>query len=158
MRNRRSLLFIFTIFSIAMIATAINVFALSITKVHLRSGTNLESYVDSVNFVSETDLAKRGYIYDSNGIVVAQDVKTFNIICYLDESRVGINNAIAYIDVVDYTASVLAKVLGGDEESIASLLKKGKESGLYQTEIGNIGRGLTNEEKETNEEYDLPGV
>ena len=158
MRNRRSLLFIFTIFSIAMIATMINVFALSITKVHLRSGTNLESYVDSVNFVTETDLAKRGYIYDSNGIVVAQDVKTFNIICYLDESRVGINNAIAYIDDVDYTASVLAKVLGGDEESIASLLKKGKESGLYQTEIGNIGRGLTNEEKETIEEYELPGV
>ncbi len=158
MRNRRTLLFIFTIFSLAMIAVCANVFALSITKTHLRSGTNLEGYVNSVNFVTETTVAKRGYIYDSNGIVVAQDVKTYNIICYLDESRVGINNAIAYIDDIDYTASVLAKVLEGDQESIANLLYEAKDKDLYQTEIGNIGRGLSNEEKEEIEEYALPGV
>ena len=49
----------------------------------IRSGTDLDVYVESVNTVHETIHADRGMIYDSNGIVVAQDESTYNIICYM---------------------------------------------------------------------------
>ena len=40
--------------------------------------------LNAISNVEETIFASRGSIYDANGIVVAQDVQTYDIICYLE--------------------------------------------------------------------------
>ena len=120
-RSNRMLLLIFGIVITISFLVCVNVLVVALGKVHLRSGTDLDVYVESVNTVHETIHANRGMIYDSNGIVVAQDESTYNIICYMDSSRVGAHNTIAYVDDIDYTARVLATCLNASEEDIKSI-------------------------------------
>ncbi|MBR2577660.1 MAG: penicillin-binding protein 2, partial [Erysipelotrichaceae bacterium] len=127
---------------IAVTACIINVFVVSIFKVHVRSNTSLESYVQSVSLVSEKIYAKRGNIYDANGEIVAQDQKTYDIICFLDESRKSGNN-IAYVDDPLYTSQVLANFLDMDQSDIYYLLTSNPD--LYQVELGIKGRNLSEE-------------
>ncbi len=155
-RSNRMLLLIFGIVITISFLVCVNVLVVALGKVHLRSGTDLDVYVESVNTVHETIHADRGMIYDSNGIVVAQDESTYNIICYMDSSRVGVHNTIAYVDDIDYTARVLATCLNASEEDIKSILNSAKDK--YQTELGLIGKDVSNEEKEAIEEYNLTGV
>ena len=155
-RSNKMLLLIFGILTIVMTVICVNVFVVALGKYHLRSGTNLSSYVDSVNIVTETIHADRGKIYDANGIVVAQDESTYNIICFMDKSRIASGNQIAYVDDIDYTARVLATVLQADEQEICSILNDATDK--YQTELGLIGKNISSEEKKVIEEYNLTGV
>ena len=84
--NRRlHFLYILTLFAVTLVV--VNLFIIIIGHVHIRSMTDLDPYVDSVSSVSEVIYANRGNIYDINGEVVAQDTRTYDIICYLDENR-----------------------------------------------------------------------
>ena len=94
----------------------------TIFKVHVRSNTSLNDYVTSVSNVEERIFASRGNIYDNTGEIVAQDVKTYDIICYLDKDRLASGNEIAYVDNPSYAASVLAPVLEMDASDIYSIL------------------------------------
>ena len=133
---------VYIIALIAVTACIVNVFIVSVFKLHVRSNTSLESYVQSVSLVSETVYAKRGNIYDANGEIVAQDQKTYDIICFLDESRKSGNN-IAYVDDPLYTSQVLANFLDMDQADIYYLLTANPD--LYQTELGVKGRNLSEE-------------
>ncbi len=144
-RQNKTILLIFFLTLIVTVAVLINVFLVSVERIHVRSMTNLDSYVDSVSTASETITAQRGNIYDANGEIVAQDVKTYDIICYLDSSRVAAGNKIAYVDDPEYTSSVLSEILDMDKETIYKYLS---QKGLYQTELGPQGRNLSEETRD----------
>ncbi len=144
-RSNAMLRLFYAIALVAILACVINVFIVCVGKLHLRSGTSLTSYIQSVSLVSETLHAKRGNIYDANGQIVAQDQKTYDIICYLDSSRTN-GKKIAYVIDPLYTSQVLANILGGDQADIYYYLTSNPN--LYQTEIGLIGRNISEEQKD----------
>lgn len=155
-RSNGVLRFIYLISLIACAFVVINVFLVCVFKIHPRSKTSLDSYIQNVSKVSETIHAKRGNIYSAQGEVIAQDKGTYDVICYLSKSRVAANNEPAYIVDPLATAQVLASVLNGDQQQIYYDLTK--NSNLYQTEIGLVGKNITQEQKEMIESYNLPGI
>ena len=58
-----------------------SVFQVSLRQYHMRSKTDLKPYVETANVVTKTEQALRGVIYDRNGNVIAQDNRTYNIVC-----------------------------------------------------------------------------
>ncbi|MCI5723775.1 MAG: penicillin-binding protein [Erysipelotrichaceae bacterium] len=138
----------------AMMLIASNVFFVTIGKVHMRSGTDLSVYADSANTVTETTLAMRGFIYDRNGQVIAQDNHTYDIICILSSSRQSIEGQPAYVQDKEGTAKVLSDILKIDYQKVLDFLSQD----IYQTELGTGGRRLSQATKEEIESYNLPGI
>ena len=155
-RSRAVLRFIYTVLLLFFVATVANVFVVSVFEIHPRSKTSLTDYVKNISVVTDTVHSKRGNIYSSSGEVVAQDAVTYDVICYLSESRVGINNTPAYVVDKAKTAQVLASVTGGDYSEIYYNLTANPN--LYQTEIGLAGKNLSAEQKAEIESYELPGI
>lgn len=131
---------------IVSILVIVNVFFVTIGKLHIRSLTSLEDYVTTVSQANDPIYASRGNIYDANGVIVAQDVKTYDIICYIDKDRPGIGGVPAYVDNPLYTARMLAPILGMEESKIYEYLTSNPD--LYQTELGPRGRNLSEEQVE----------
>lgn len=154
-RSNNMLLFIFISTLVVMFVLIANVFFVSVMKVHLRSNTDLSLYADSANQVTEVLSASRGNIYDTNGVIIAQDVHTYDIICILDENRPAIAGTVAYVADPEYTASILSPILKMPEDRCLEFLKT---EGQYQVELGTYGRNLSKETKELIESYDLPGI
>ena len=137
-----------------MILVASNVFLVSVAKVHLGSGTDLSKYADSANTVKTTNKALRGNIYDRNGTIIAQDSRTYNIVCILDENRPAVGNTIAYVKDKEGTAAALSKILKMNYDTCLSYLNQD----VYQTELGTAGRNLSKSTKEEIEALNLPGI
>lgn len=113
-------------------------------------GINLAEFASSRTIKHETILAKRGTIYDVNGEALAQNVYSYTLIAYLEESR-GVGN---YVKNKEETAEKLATVISMDYEKILSLLNKN----VYQTEFGISGRGLTELTKDKIVALNLDGI
>ena len=139
-----------------MLGVSVNVFFVSVEKVHLRSGTSLTGYVESVSSVPEKTYATRGTIYEAGGKVVANDVLTYDIICFMDPNRKGIGDSIEYVDDINKTAMLLAPILDTDEDTIRDYLNNA--NGLYQTELGPAGKNLSQEQKDRIDELELNGI
>lgn len=156
-RSNDKLRFVYLVMLLTSLLVIINVFFVTISKLHIRSLTSLEDYVTSVSTAEETIFASRGNIFDANGVIVAQDVQTYDIICFLDTDRKGVGDSIAYVDNPLYTARMLAPILGMQETEIYEYLTENE--GLYQTELGAKGRNLTKEQVEQIEAIeDLHGI
>ena len=151
-RNEVRRILIVTLAAIMLIAS--NVFFVTIGKVHLRSGTDLSIYADSANTVTETSLALRGFIYDRNGQVIAQDNRTYDIVCVLSSARQSIEGQIAYVKDKEGTAKVLSEILKIDYDKIMGYFSQD----IYQTELGIGGRRLSQATKALIESYHLPGI
>lgn len=154
-RSNNILRFLYLIFTLVFVAVTINVFLVSIFKLHIRSNTNYGDYIENASVVKETIHAKRGTIYAGTGEILAQDKDTYDVICFLNENRIGYGNVPAYVDDPVTTSSVLAKVLDGDQTEIYRLIT---QKNLYQTEIGLCGKNITEEKKREIESYELHGV
>ncbi|MCF0113822.1 MAG: penicillin-binding protein [Erysipelotrichaceae bacterium] len=147
-----------------MFIIAANVFIVAIVKVHFTSGTPLSAYADSANLHKEIIRSTRGNIYDKNGTVIAQDIKTYNIVCFISEERTGVGDSIAYVDDVEKTAQVLSEILKANYDDIYALLNQNEERRktgqtlIYQTELGLAGRNITKETKEKIEAAGLNGI
>ena len=135
-----------------------DVFAVSIGKRHMRSGSDLTPYVDSSNTVTDVTKAMRGTIYDRNGGVIAQDSKTYNIYCILDPNREALEGQITYVKDKERTARILAPILRMDYDEVLGYLNLYDEAGLFQTELGVNGRRLSKSIKDEIESYNLPGI
>lgn len=142
-RSNSSLRFISLLMLLVFLLCVINVLVAGVFHIHARSLTNFDGYISSVATVNQTVYASRGNIYDANGQVVAQDVETYDIICYLDKSRVANKNTIAYVDDPLYAATVLSPILDMEVEDIYYYLTANPD--LYQTELGPKGRNLSEE-------------
>ena len=145
--KRSNLRLRFMYFLILFVTTIIilNVFVVTIFKVHARTKTSLVNYISSVSNVQERIFASRGNIYDNAGAIVAQDVQTYDIICYLDKDRLSADNEIAYVDNPRYAADSLAPILDMDANDIYEILTSNND--LYQIELGTNGRNLSEEQK-----------
>ncbi|MBR5754942.1 MAG: penicillin-binding protein [Erysipelotrichaceae bacterium] len=154
--NFRLRLLYFLMMTMTVIIIA-NVFIVTLMKVHVRSNTSLVDYVNSVSNIEERIFSSRGNIYDNAGAVVAQDVQTYDIICYLDPDRLSADNEIAYVDDPVYAAEKLAPILEMEAKDIYDILTANRN--LYQTELGANGRNLSEEQKEAIEAIeDLHGI
>ena len=145
-RSNNKLRFLYFLMLGTAFLVIVNVFLVTIGKIHIRSNTSLENYVQSVSNVQERIFASRGNIYDSNGSIVAQDVKTYDIICYLDPERLSSSDEVAFVDNPSFTAAALAPILDMDANDIYDMLVSNR--GLYQIELGAKGRNLSKEQKE----------
>lgn len=108
-------------------------------------------YTKSINI-----LAKRGTIYDANGLPLAQDIPSYTLIAVLDKEKVSPGKDKTPLYVVDpvMTAEKLAPILDMSQEEILNILRKDKK----QVEFGVNGRALTIEQKEEIDALDLPGI
>lgn len=136
---------------------ASDVFFVTIGKVHLRSGVDLSAYAEGANTITEKETAFRGNIYDRNGNILAEDNRTYNIVCILDSSRPGVDGEITYVADHEKTADTLSSILKMDKQKILDYLSQ-SDNGVYQTELGTEGRNLSKEVKEQIEATDLTGI
>jgi len=113
-------------------------------------GINIKNFASKRTIKHETILAKRGTIYDVNGEALAQNVYSYTLIAYLEESR-GEGN---YVKDKEEAAKKLATVLSMDYEKILSLLNKD----VYQTEFGRAGKGLTELTKDKIVALNIAGI
>lgn len=117
-------------------------------------GINLQKFASNRTNKKETLTAKRGSILDVNGNVLAENVSSYTVIAYLDESRSEGAKTPQHVVDKEETAKKLATVLDLSEEKILSYLNRD----LYQTEFGSKGKGLTELTKDQIVALNLPGI
>lgn len=117
--------------------------------------TNLQELASKRTTKTETIAAKRGTIYSTDGETLAQNVSSYKIIAYLDETRTTNENNPQHVVDKAKTAAALSPILGITEETLLKYLSK---EGVYQTEFGSKGKGLSELVKQQIEELDLPGI
>lgn len=118
-------------------------------------GINMDEFALNRNTISGILPASRGNIYDSNGTILAQNVSSYTVIAYLDESRTGNSKTPLHVVDKETTAKKLSEVLGKDEDDLLYLLKTFSEQGKYQVELAH---GITEMNKEAIENLNLPGI
>ena len=115
----------------------------------------MDEFALNRNTISGILPASRGKIYDSSGNILAQNVSSYTVIAYLDESRTGNSKTPLHVVDKETTAKKLAEVLGKDEDDLLYLLKTFSEQGKYQVELAH---GITEMNKEIIENLNLAGI
>ncbi len=144
-----------------LVVVALFLFAIMIGRVFQLSlseevdGTNLQALASRRTTQTDVIQAQRGTIYTTEGEVLAQNVSSYKLIAYLSPSRTTDENNPQHVVDKDKTAELLAPILGISKEEILRYLNK---EGLYQTEFGSAGKGLTELTKEQIEALNLPGL
>ena len=118
-------------------------------------GINLKELASKRTTRTEVIQAKRGNIYSSDGDILAENVSSYKLIAYLDESRTTNEEKPQHVVDKEKTAKELAPILGLDEETVLKYLTK---ENVYQTEFGSNGKGLTELVKNKIENLNLPGL
>jgi len=114
----------------------------------------ISEFIKNRNINEEIILPDRGNIYDVNGNVLAQDVSSYTLIAYLDESRSEGSKELRHVDDKEKTAKELSKLIDTSYERILELLNKD----AYQVEFGTGGKNLSQLEMEAIKELNLPGI
>lgn len=118
-------------------------------------GINMDEFALNRNTISGILPASRGNIYDSSGSILAQNVSSYTVIAYLDESRTSNSEIPLHVVDKENTAKKLSEILGKDEDDLLYLLKTFSEQGKYQVELAH---GITEMNKEVIENLNLPGI
>lgn len=118
-------------------------------------GVDLKKLASQRTTRTDIEEAKRGTIYSVNGDVLAQNVSSYTLIAYLDSSRTTNKKKPQHVVDKEDTATKLAPILGMEKEEVLHFLNK---EGLYQTEFGSKGRGLTELVKTQIDALNLPGL
>lgn len=118
-------------------------------------GINLQEFAGKRTTKTDVLYAKRGTIYDTNGNVLAQNVSSYTVVAYLSESRTTNPSKPMHVVDKEYTAKKLSEILEIDYEKVLSYLSK---ENVYQTELGNKGKGITELTKDKIEKENLPGI
>ena len=119
-------------------------------------GVNLKEFASNRTTQKNFITASRGSIIDRNGDVIAQNISTYNILCYLDKAKNRSKDKNKPMYVVDkvLTAEKLAPILNMTKEEILTYLNKDK----YVTELGTNGRNLSEIKKDQILSLNLPGI
>ena len=117
--------------------------------------TNLQALAKKRTTKTDIIKAERGNIYSSDNEVLAQNVSSYKLIAYLSPSRTTDEDNPQHVVDKEKTAKELAPILGISEEEILGYLNK---EGIYQTELGSAGKGLSELTKEQIEKLNLPGI
>ena len=117
-------------------------------------GINIKTFALSRTTEKKTLYANRGTIYDCSGEILAENVNSYTVIAYLDDSRTTNEKKPQHVVDVDKTADELSVILNMDKDRLISLLNMD----AYQVELGPEGRGISELLKERIEKLNLPGI
>lgn len=118
-------------------------------------GIDLKAFASKRNTKKETIIADRGGIYDSLGNTLAINVNSYTVVAILSESRTKDPKNPKHVVDKERTAKELSPLINMSEERILSLLNVEDK---YQVELGPGGKGITELQKETIEDLNLPGI
>lgn len=118
-------------------------------------GVNLQKLASQRT--SKTDIleAKRGTIYSSDKEALALNVSSYKLIAYLDPKRTEKEDDPKHVVDKERTATELSNILKTSKEDLLPYLNK---EGVYQTEFGKFGKGISELEKKQIEDLNLPGI
>ncbi len=128
-----------------------------ISKTHFRSGTLVSIYSSSAE-KTRTISANRGYIYDRNKEIIAQDMDTYTIFAILDPSHTGIGDVPEYVSDPMLTAEKLAPMLNMSVDEMMNYFEIAQANNQYQTEFGLKGKNLSITQKEAIDALELTGI
>ncbi|MGT2934071.1 penicillin-binding protein PBP2X [Streptococcus catagoni] len=105
-------------------------------------GVNLSEGAKKVYQETVTVQAKRGTIYDRNGVAIAVDSTTYSIYAVLDKSFVSATGEKLYVQPSQYdtVAQILKDQLGMKKKDV---LKQLKQKRLFQVSFGTSGSGIS---------------
>ena len=139
---------------IILFATSIGLFFLFVTRLSYIvivgdvAGTSLAEKTKNLYEGSEVIKAKRGTIYDRNGIPIAEDVTSYSIYAVLNQNyKDGKKNLFAEKANFNKLAKILSDVLSIDQETAVNTLEDGLEQQLWRVSFGSKGNNITLEQK-----------
>ena len=107
-----------------------------------RFGTDLAKEAKKVHQTTRTVPAKRGTIYDRNGVPIAEDATSYNVYAVIDENYKSATGKILYVEKTQFNkvAEVFHKYLDMDEAYVKEQLS---QPNLTQVSFGAKGNGIT---------------
>lgn len=111
-------------------------------------------FIENRNIEEEIIMPDRGTIYDVRGNILAQDVSSYTLIAYLDESRSVGYEELRHVVSKEETAKKLSEKIDTEYDRILELLNKD----AYQVEFGPGGKNLSQLEMEAIKNLNLPGI
>lgn len=136
-----------------------NVLFTMVTHRHIWSQEDVLTSKIASSIVDTTVEARRGEILDRAYQVIAQEVKAYTIVAYLDDSVKDAKGNPDYVKDAKSTASKLAAALpDADASSMEKILKNAMDNELIQTELGKGTKRLDKATMEKVENLDLPGI
>lgn len=114
----------------------------------------ISEFIKKRNINEEIIMPERGTIYDINGNALAQDVSSYTLIAYLDESRSKDSKTLRHVKDKEETARVLSSYIDTPYERILEILNKD----AYQVEFGTGGKNLSQLKMEEIANLNLPGI
>ncbi|MCF0106680.1 MAG: penicillin-binding protein [Holdemanella sp.] len=135
-----------------------NVLFTMFTHKHIWSQNDVYDSRIASSFIKANVNAKRGTIYDRNYTVIAQEIKAYTIVAYLDTSIVDEDGKADYVKDTKKTAKKLAKVLDLDKDTLQATLDRAIDANLTQTELGAGTKRLDKETMEKVDALNLPGI
>jgi len=114
----------------------------------------ISAFIENRNIKEEVIEPVRGSIFDVNGNILAQEVASYTVIAYLDETRSENSKTLNHVEDVEGTAKALSPYINMTEETLINLLSKD----AYQVELGPGGRNLSQIQMETIKNLNLPGI
>ncbi|MBV7389813.1 MULTISPECIES: penicillin-binding protein [Enterococcus] len=121
------------------------------------AGTSLEEKTNELYNGEETVKAKRGTIYDRNGVAIAEDATSYSVYAVLSESYVS-NNKKLYAQEKNFNklATILHNNLDIKKKTAVDTLESGMNSDgsskYYQVEFGSKGKNISEEQKQNIED------
>ena len=105
-------------------------------------GTDLVKEAKKVHQITRTVPAKRGTIYDRNGVPIAEDATSYNVYAVIDKKYKSATGKILYVEDAQFNkvAEVFHKYLDMDEAYVKEQLS---QPNLTQVSFGAKGNGIT---------------
>ena len=113
------------------------------------AGTSLAEKTKQLYQGSEVVKAKRGTIYDRNGVALAEDASSYSIKAILSKTYTSGDKKL-YVEEknFDKIAEILHKNLSIDKKDALNILEDGAKKELYQVEFGSYGKNNSQETKQ----------
>ncbi len=107
-----------------------------------RFGIDLVKEAKKVHQITRTVPARRGTIYDRNGVPIAEDATSYNVFAVIDEKYKSATGKILYVEKSQFNkvAEVFHKYLDIDESYVKDQLS---QPNLNQVSFGAKGNGIT---------------
>lgn len=105
-------------------------------------GVNLSKGAEVVHQKTVTVAARRGTIYDRNGVPIAEDATTYNVYAIIDKSYKSATGKILYVEESQYdkVAEIFNQYLELDKDYVKTQLA---QKNLKQVSFGAQGNGIT---------------
>lgn len=156
LKNKRlsAMFFLFTTIIIFMVLGGRFLYVSSVKEV---KNHNLSTAARKIYMQTQVMNAKRGNIYDANGMLLAENTSNYSIYAVLDKKQKLSNGQPNHVVNKEKTAKVLAKYIPISEQRILNILNP-QNPNVFQVEFGNSGANLSIETHNKIVKEKLPGI